>query len=404
MGTCMACKAEIPLWAHFCGVCGRPCQPQVPASASVQPHESRLMAAIPTSKSSTKAFTPSSSPATPLPTTGPYIQRAWGPILLPLPLRSHKPQQRGQWTPTKWAIILLILIVIAVGSGVLAYLLTRPQPVLSLISSTYHVGTIPAGSNGTTLRVQGQHFSAHSAITFLLDNHPAPAAPAVVSNQFGALSTTLPITAAWPLGLHTLTARDAANYVSKRGIQVEIVAQGQAHTPGPNGAPPDDTSFNMRVSVREQTNGSDTSAASMDTLLVSGNPDPAGGSVCKSRDNMQPHTYNSSTTSGLPDTLVYTFSCSGTYKNGRISYKETLVKAVITISNQGNLYVCRLLKAGVDEQLSGNYTKRGNFTGSVTLSAFPSSDFSCTTGQLSYFNFSLLGGSGTWSATYTPKS
>jgi hypothetical protein len=399
MGICITCGTELPTQAHFCGICGTPLHPQTPSSIQTQPDESRLIAALPTNSSSAESSTPPEHPIVPLPTTGPYVPEA----LEPIPPRSNTTQHHKQRTITKWVIILLAILIIAAagGSGVLAYILTRPQPVISLISNPYTLGHIPAGSNGTTLHIQGQRFSDNSAITFLLDNHALSITPTVVSDHYGTLNTNLPITAAWPLGLHILTAKDAHNYVSQKGIQVAIVAQGQAHTPGPDGAPPDDASFKMNVSVQEQHTSNGDLAASMDTLLISGNPDPAGGSVCKDRDNMQPHTYQSSTTSGLPDTLVYTFSCSGTYKNGQISYTETLLSAVITVNARGNSYVCHLLTAGVDEQLTGNYTAQSGFSGTVTLSAFPQSDFSCTTGQLPYFNFSLTGKSSMWSATYT---
>lgn len=390
MGICTSCKAILPLWAHFCSRCGAPFQSLTPASEQAQSGEPHLIA----TKHEIATGMPAHPPTMPLLTTEVNTPDHIGQF--------PPPSNHTKRTTTKWGIILLILILIAAagGSGMLAYLLTRPQPEISLIASDYHVGTIPAGSNGTSLHIRGKDFTHNSAVTFFLDKHPAPNAPTVVSNNAGMLTATLPITASWPLGLHILTAKDAKNYSTQKGIQIEIVAQGQGHTPGPNGAPPDDASFNMQMSVQVQNAGDTTSTSTMDTLLVNGNSSPDGGSVCRDRDNMQPQTYNSSTTSGLPDTLVYTFSCSGTYKHGHISYTETLLSALVTVNYQGRLYTCRLLTSGVDEQLSGNYTTQGKFVGTVTLSAFPTSDFACTTGQLPYFNFSLLGSSGTWSATY----
>ncbi|MEO7020338.1 MAG: zinc ribbon domain-containing protein, partial [Ktedonobacteraceae bacterium] len=126
---------------------------------------------------------------------------------------------------TKWIVIIIIttaVVVTASGGGALAYVLTRPQPVIS-ISSTYTIGSIPVGSYGTILHISGQKFSNHSAITILLDGQIAPSAPNVVSDQHGSISADIPITAAWPLGQHILTARDADNYASKIGIQVEVV-------------------------------------------------------------------------------------------------------------------------------------------------------------------------------------
>ena len=145
------------------------------------------------------------------------------------------------------------------------------------------------------------------------------------------------------------------------------------------------------------------SLSSTDPLAVTKQASSAEGSVCKARDDGQAQTYNGTTTGGLSDTQVATFSCSGTYKSGQISYTETLLSDVVTVSYQGDSYVCRLLTPGVDEQLTGSYTTSGSFSGTITYSSFPQSDFSCTTGQLSYFNFSLAGGNGTWSATDTPS-
>src|SRR5260370_38202753 len=67
-------------------------------------------------------------------------------------------------------IVLLVVLVLSVaGGGVAAYLLTRPQPVMS-VTSDYRVASIPAGSTGTVLHVRAHSFSGSSAITFLLDN------------------------------------------------------------------------------------------------------------------------------------------------------------------------------------------------------------------------------------------
>src|SRR5260370_16128284 len=53
--------------------------------------------------------------------------------------------------------LLVVLVLGAAGGGVAAYLLNRPQPVMS-VTSDYRVASIPAGSTGTTVAIvpQGQ--------------------------------------------------------------------------------------------------------------------------------------------------------------------------------------------------------------------------------------------------------
>ena len=62
---------------------------------------------------------------------------------------------------------------------------------------------------------------------------------------------------------------------SGNGVALKIVSQGQAHTPGPNGAPPDDQTFNINASVVP-----DGEVSYSIKLEVTGGPDPNGGSVC----------------------------------------------------------------------------------------------------------------------------
>lgn len=312
--------------------------------------------------------------------------------------------QNARGCVIRWLVISLAAILVAVGGGIgiLSYILTRPQPVIG-ISSAYQLGNTPVGSNGTSLYIQGRRFSGKSVITFLIDNRPAPAAPRVVSDQNGNISAKLPITAAWPQGRHILTARDASNYVSKVGIAIEVVPQGQAHTPGPNGAPPDDANFTVNASLHGQYDEGNGPFSGTEPLIITGYSDPAGGSVCKARDNGQPQTYHGITPgNGLPYVETVTFSCTGTYKGGQISYAETLLSAEITLTYQGNQYICHLLTPGVNEKLSGSYKARNGFSGTETHSSFPQSDFSCTTGQLDFFTFSIYGGTSTWNGAAVP--
>lgn len=148
-------------------------------------------------------------------------------------------------------IITSSVILGTVAAGIAAYLLTRPQPVISL-SSTYQVGGTPAGSIGTFLHLNGRTFSSSSAITFLLDGMPALGNQDAHSDTKGTVEADLAVTSGWALGRYILTARDGNGYNTKNSVTVMIVPQGQAHTPGPNGAPPDDTSFKLNVTIQEQ--------------------------------------------------------------------------------------------------------------------------------------------------------
>ena len=417
MSICTTCGIQLPAQARFCGICGTQLRP-LPPSSQIPPRMpirqgAPQLHAIPTMQGRPPLVS-STAPAR-------FSQPASGHLAAGHrhPVHTQTNQAHDAETRTKvarnpanvWIALAIIIIVITVASagGILASVLMRPhpQPIIS-VSSIYSIGEIPAGAKGTTLHILGQKFSSASAITFLLDGRLAPGAPHMLSDQNGNLSADLPITSAWSSGQHVITARDASHYISKKGVAIEVVVQGQANTPGPNGAPPDDASFSMSVSVQgqnapvqEQYNGSNGSLSSTDPLAVTKQASSAEGSVCKARDDRQAQTYNGTTTGGLSDTQVATFSCSGTYKSGQISYTETLLSDVVTVSYQGDSYVCRLLTPGVDEQLTGSYTTSGSFSGTITYSSFPQSDFSCTTGQLSYFNFSLAGGNGTWSATDT---
>lgn len=301
----------------------------------------------------------------------------------------------------KWVIILIAAVVVLGGgaAGALAYVLTRPQPVIS-ISSPYKVGNTPAGSAGTSLQLAGQHFSASSTIAFSLDDRPAPDAPRASSNSQGNLSVNLPITSAWPQGRHTLTASDAGGYSTKAGIVIEVVARGEAHTPGPLGAPPDDASFQVSMQFQGQYDQSGGPFSGSDTEIVTGRPDPAGGRVCQPEDDGQPHKFTSHTlNTGLPETQTIVYSCSGTYKGGTLTLNETLISDTVQLTDQGAQITCHLLTPGVDERLIGSYTAQGTFSGTLTLVDFPRNDFSCTTGPFTSFYFFLYGGTGTWTGT-----
>ncbi len=152
-------------------------------------------------------------------------------------------------------ICLSIILILGVGgSAITAYMLTRPKPVMT-VTSDYRVGSTHAGATGSVLHISAYSFTGSSAITFLLDIVPITSNQLVSSDANGIVRTALMITTAWAVGKHTLTAKDASGYMTKAGVPVVIVPQGQAHTPGPNGAPPDDMSFTLSASVHVQDAG-----------------------------------------------------------------------------------------------------------------------------------------------------
>ena len=436
MNTCTICKScgtELPTQARFCGTCGCALAPQSPSVApqpSLPPNQgypqSNPVSLILGKAGVSYVAQPNADPSRPLQPgrkIAPSGQLSAPPSSISRPLPGYaprpplledadtasRPDRNGALLWVLLAITIIIITALSAG-GLLAYIMTRPhpQPQISLLSS-YTADGLPAGANGTILRVQGQKFSSASGITLLLNGRPLPGAPRVISDQDGNFSVILTIPASWSPGRYSLTARDANHYTPKKSAAFAIVAQGEANTPGPNGAPSDDASFTLHIIVQgedtstqtqtqDQASSVDSPLSSADPLIVTGNAASTGGSVCKARDNGQTQTYQSTTSTGLPYTQDATFSCTGSYKGGQLSYTETLLSDVVTVNNQGTSYTCHLLTSGVDEQLNGNYTATG-FSGSVIYSSFPQSDFACTTGRLPYFYFSLLGGTHDWTAT-----
>jgi hypothetical protein len=260
------------------------------------------------------------------------------------------------------------------------------------------VGNALVGANGTILHISGQKFSSHSAITFLLDGHVAPGNPGAQSDANGNVSADVTITDAWSLGTHTLTARDASNYSTKNGVSVTIVQPGQANTPGPNGAPPDDASFRVIAQIQ--------GSQSTETEVVTGHPDPMGGTVCQPEDNGQPIvTTGFTSNTHTPYRETSTYSCAGSYKGGKLTLTETLTSNVFAFSlSDGTTTTCTLNspQPQTDEQLSGSYTGNNTFSGTVTYPTIPDSDYSCNgDGSNTFYNFHQGGQSYNWTGQVT---
>jgi Double zinc ribbon len=241
-----------------------------------------------------------------------------------------------------------------------------PRPVITVLSH-YQQHGVSAGATTTSLHVTGKWFSYHSAITFLLDGHPAPGSQGAESDAQGNVIADLTVTDDWGLGDHVLTAKDAQGYATQSGRPLSIVPQGEAGTPGPNGAPADDASFTLSVTV--QTTAPITGAAQsmQETLAITGQADPAGGTVCQARDNGQPFTQTGTVldTSGMPTGVTYqetlTATCSGSYKGGQLSYTETATSDQYVLSNG---LTCQASAPYTLQSLSGSFSDATTSSGS----------------------------------------
>ncbi|HLW00033.1 MAG TPA: hypothetical protein VKT82_15295 [Ktedonobacterales bacterium] len=296
------------------------------------------------------------------------------------------PAPRQKSSAKALLIVLGIILVLGlVGGGVAFYLLTRPNPLITVTSSySADAANTPAGAIGTSFQVTGSQFSQNSAITFLLDGQPLADAPATQSDAHGGLKATLPVTDKWSVGNHTITARDASNYATRTGALVIIVNQGEAGTPGPKGAPTNSATFQLQVTVqsRDATTGAQQSPQ-QSTLAITG-PD---GKVCDPKnDTGQPITQ---TGSGIRVTYVTT--CSGTYKGGTITYTETLVRESFLLTSDN--VTCTATNVPVSiEQLEGSFTDAHTASGSYKADAV---NFSCSNGQTTQADPAT----GTWTGT-----
>ncbi len=121
-------------------------------------------------------------------------------------------------------------------------------------------------------------------------------------------------------------------------------------------------------------------------LKVTGQHNPQ---VCNDRDNDTPQsgtiTFNGTT---YQDQSTYT--CSGTYKGGTITYNKTL-QAMNIFDSKGN--TCSLgspVQSYV--KMKGRYTDQ-QFSGTITRSRIYSTQFTCS------LNFDLQGANGTWTGS-----
>jgi hypothetical protein len=282
---------------------------------------------------------------------------------------SAPPGPQIQPTPKKnnglrIALIALAAIIVLGGIGTAAYLLTRPKPVIS-IASDYEVGSTPAGSAGTAFHISGQKFSSNSSITFLLDGKTAPDTQAVQSDGNGNVTTDLKVSKNWPMGTHTITASDASGYVTQAGFQVQIVCQGCAKTPGPNGSPSNSVSYSLSITIESKDFGT-----IKETLIITGKSD-SGGTVCQSRDDSQTALTQQGTLTfadgnQFPYVEISTNQCSGTYVGGHLEYIETTVTDEFDFSTSVRCPISPHKK----QVLSGDFTSATSISGTFSAEGF----------------------------------
>lgn len=259
------------------------------------------------------------------------------------------PPVRRKKSGLRILLILLILLLISGGVGAGVYITTRPQPVIHL-SSDYKAGNVYAGSTNTQFRLAGQKFSGNSTISILLDGSLAPGSTPIQSDSNGTINAPLSVTGDWPVGKHIITAKDSAGYLTKAGEQIMIVAPGEAHTPGPGGAPPNDASGQIDVSI---------SVGGELILLVTNSQGKQ--TVCGSLDDGKPHSKKGSS-SGLTYTETIVSSCSGAYAGGKLTYTQTAKSDVIQYSNGVRCSAKGPYKAA---QLDGTFSSPTEISGTI---------------------------------------
>jgi len=297
------------------------------------------------------------------------------------------PQNRSNLL--KWLLIALavVIVLVAGGSGVLAYQLTRPQPIIAL-SSQYMQGNVPIGAANTSLHVRGYKFSSNAPITFLLDNQPITTGAAnVTSDGSGSFQADLLITAAWLVGMHQLTAKDSGDYLTTNSGAVRIVNPGEAGTPGPNGIPANDSSFTLSLKI------TDANGTFNRVLTVKGNSSSDSATVCDAySDSGQSITNYGSFQDGDVYKRTDTFACQGTYKAGKLSYTETINSESWNISDGASCQATTpITYVHIDgtlsnaTTLSGTYSQTGytaNCTGGHTSTVNSSNEIGSWTGTI----------------------
>jgi hypothetical protein len=258
----------------------------------------------------------------------------------------------------RW-LMMLILSIMLLGGGLgltLYALASRPNPILTNVTSQYRVGGTIAGASATTFQVEGLDFSGHVLVTFLLDNMPVPGTEAAQSDGSGKINAMLTVTDVWPIGRHLLKARDADGYETQKGWPLTIVRPGQAGTPGPDGAPPDNADLTITGTIQ---------ASNVQTVSLTVKGSEQGGTVCGPNDDGHPHS-TSGSSDGYPYTETLVLTCSGTYQGGVLTYRETVISDTYAFTNG---ITCTAATPYVDERLDGTFTSSTEISGTFSADA-----------------------------------
>ncbi|TMC23547.1 MAG: hypothetical protein E6J34_02395 [Chloroflexi bacterium] len=264
------------------------------------------------------------------------------------------------------------------GAGQIAYPGAAQAPGLGAGQSPYS-GIPQAPSSGLS---QGVHPGMAQAPGLGMGQSPYSGIPQAPSSGLSH-----------PAGSARKATSTIRKWVTTAITTVAIVAVGTAAVlmNTHNNVPAANATFQVKISVQGQYDANHGPFVNNNTLTVT------EGKVCSPEANGQVQHITGPTTNGQSYTEDAKLSCTGTYQGGEITYIETYISAVFSLTDQGNKYTCQLLKPGPRQKLSGHYTTQGNFSGTITVNAFPQSAFSCT----SNINYELFGGTGTWSGTIT---
>jgi hypothetical protein len=331
-----------------------------------------------------------------IPTTTPGLQPTpiTAPGLQPTPTTTPGPQAKPPaWRI--WAIIAVVVVFVLAGTGILAFILIpKPTPIITVTSDYHDNNGKPVGAENTALRIQGKQFAANSAITLLFDGAQFKQDMQPQSDNSGNFKFNLTIPSSWPTGSHILTARDASNNITSTGRDISIVQQGYNSTPGPNGAPTNTANFSVDVDLSMQ--GSNPFADTY-KLDITGQSDSQGGKVCSSGDDGSPQKSSFSLSNGTVVNEASTYTCSGNYKEGQLTYNETLATRVFSTSEGGLCQLANPIPSFL--QIKGTYTTSHQFSGDITLSSVAANQYNCS-GPLSFTTSNASdGGHGTWTGT-----
>ncbi|MBX5456989.1 MAG: hypothetical protein IRZ31_08815 [Thermogemmatispora sp.] len=401
MQRCSACGAELAAGTLICPQCGqtRTASGPVAVTGSTVPSpvpgaELANPAGPPPSITPPPPSGPSGWPYVPPPSamlSGPYL-----PFPPPSPMGPTRPKSRAGLLVAALISGLVLMLVVApvVCLATFLYLGARSeasldQPTIN-VESKYSVGSTPAAATGTQLYVSGQHFAPSAKVNFALDGQVlAGSSSQGTSNNQGGLAVYLSVSNLWPLGSHQLTAIDTSTNKKTAGVTVVIVPQGQAHTPGPHGAPPDDADFQLNVQIRGKDSNGQMISSSLQ-LVVTGQPDPAGGTVCASDDDQLAHTYDGSV-QGVPYHQRWISRCEGTYKQGQIRYTRLMVEDSYVFTKDGTQITCTAQASFVAMTLVGSFTSSQGASGDYQS---PYTPLQCDHGATDY----LPSATGTWTA------